>query len=132
MEISARMVNLPNMHPRPCGTNMRAFRDALIDVLCTYPSQQSEQHGYRGMVENEDIYALTDNTPWGWWQDPGPTRRGTDANPHPDWPDNDMDANTARAEQALWEANTKVYANQQNVKRAVIEAINAAVPKSYR
>ena len=63
MEISARLVNLLNMHPRPSGTNISVFRDALINVLCPYPSQQSEQHGYRGMVENVDIYALTDNTP---------------------------------------------------------------------
>ena len=67
MEISARLVNLPNMHPRPSGTNISAFRDALINVLCPYPSQQSEQHGYRGMIKNVDIYNLTDNTPWGWW-----------------------------------------------------------------
>ena len=47
-----------------------------------------------------------------------------------------MNADTARAEQALWEANTKVYANQQqqNVKRACIEALNlnTSVLKSYR
>ena len=55
MEISARLVNLPNMHPRPSGTNISAFRNALIDVLCAYPSHQSEQHVYRGMVENVDI-----------------------------------------------------------------------------
>ena len=88
MEISARMVNLPNMHPRPGGTNIQAFRETTIDVLCTYPSQQSEQHGYRGMVENTAIYALTENVPWGYWEDPGPTRRGMKANPHPDHPNN--------------------------------------------
>ena len=132
MEISARLVNLPTMHPRPSASNIRAFVEALIDVLCTYPSQQSEEHGYRGMVEQAEIYALTHNVPWGFWVDPGPTRRGTEANPHPDWPNNDMDADSARAEQAMWEANTKVYANQQNVKRAVIDSLNLAVPKSYR
>ena len=132
MEISARLVNLPNMHPRPSGTNISAFLDALIDVLCAYPSQQSEQHGYRGMVKNVDIYALTDNTPWGWWQDPGPTRRGTEANSHPDHPNNNMDTDTARSEQTLWEANTKAYANQQNVLRAVVNVLNSAVPKSYQ
>ena len=38
----------------------------------------------------------------------------------------------AKTEQALWEANTKVYVNQQNVLRAIIDALNSAVPKSYR
>ena len=98
MEISARLVNLPNMHPPPSRTNIGAFRDALVDVLCAYPLQQSEQHGYRGMVKNAGIYALTENTPWEWWQDPAPTRRGTEANPHPNHPNNDMDVEVARTE----------------------------------
>ena len=84
------------------------------------------------MCENAGIYALTETTPWGWWQDPGPTRRGTEANPHPNHPNHDLTAELAKTEQALWEANTKVYVNQQNVLRAIIDALNSAVPKSYR
>ena len=61
----------------------------------------------------------------------GPYKKGNGSEPPPDHPNNDMDTDTARSEQALWEANTKVYANQQNVLRAVVNALNSAVPKSY-
>ena len=84
------------------------------------------------MVESAAIYALTANVPWGYWGDPGPTRQGTEANPHPDFPNNDMDADAARGEKAIWDANTAVFANQQNVRRAIIDALNQAVLKSYR
>ena len=84
------------------------------------------------MVESAAIYALTANEPWGFWGNPGPTQRGTEANPHPDFPNNDMNAAEARGEKAIWDANTAVFANQQNVRRAVIDTLNQAVPKSYR
>ena len=99
-------------------------------MICIFLLRKN--HEYTGLVKNVDIYAVTENAPWGLWGDPEPMAWGTKANPHPEWPHKNIDADTARAEQVPKKVNIKLYANQQNVIRAVIEATNAAVPKSYR
>lgn len=63
MEIYAKMVGLPTMDPRPTATNIKEFEDALIKIVCAYPSQQSEDFGYQGMVQAPEIYALVCNVP---------------------------------------------------------------------
>ena len=72
------------------------------------------------MVQAPEIYALVCTEPWQDWIDPGPTPRGTDANPHPDFP-NGLTADQARAEKSIWEANKEVFFSQQN----------RVVPKAY-
>ncbi len=96
MDISARLQSLPTMAPRPTATSINAFEDALVDVLSTILLAQDEDHGYRGLVESVEIYALTTAIPWRDWPDPGPTRRGTSINPHPTEGEN-LDASAARA-----------------------------------
>ena len=49
---------LPSLGPRPNATNIRALCVNLVDKLTTIPSQKSEEFGYAGMVEHEEIYAL--------------------------------------------------------------------------
>ena len=83
MELAARLQGLPSMAPRPSASNINAFEDAVVEILSTIPSARSEDHGYRGMIESADIYALTTATPWENLTDPGPTRMGTTLNPHP-------------------------------------------------
>ena len=131
MEISARLQSLPTLAPRPTATNINAFEEQLVDILSTIPSAQSEDHGFRGLVESAEMYALVSNTPWRNWPNPGPTRRGTVINPHPTLGTN-LTADAARAEQAVWTAETTQFMSETNVRRAVIDALNAAVPKSYR
>ena len=76
MEISARLQCLPTLAPRPTATNINACEEQLVDILSTIPSAQSEDHGFRGLVESAEMYALVSNTPWRNWPNPGPTRRG--------------------------------------------------------
>ena len=75
------------------------------------------------MVEEPAIYALTSPaTPWVDWPDPGPHRT--------------IDAALDAAGQAdalvQYNAYKKVYDFQENVRRAVINALNVAVPQAYR
>ena len=131
MEISARLQSLPTLAPRPTATNINAFEEQLVDILSTIPSAQSEDHGFRGLVESVEMYAITSAIPWRDWPNPGPTRRGTTINPHPTLGQN-LDSDVARAEQAVWVAETTQFMSETNVRRAIIDALNTAVPKSYR
>jgi hypothetical protein len=72
------------------------------------------------MVMAPEIYALCTLTPWSDWTNPGP---------HPP-------AGNTTIKQGnnctLYEANKIVYDSQQNLKGAVNEALNIAVPQVYR
>ena len=110
---------LPPLHPRPSGTNLRACTLDLIDKLSGMPSHQSSDHGYSGIA----IYALTSpTTPWVDWPDPGPNRTIDAA----------LDAAGQAEALVQYNAYKKVYDFQENVRRAVINALNAAVPQAYR
>ena len=114
---------LPPLHPRPSGTNLRACTLDLIGKLSGMPSHQFPDHGYSGMVKEPAIYALTSpTTPWVDWPNPGPHRT--------------IDAALDAAGQAdalvQYNAYKKVYASQENVRCAVINALNVAVPQAYR
>ena len=54
-EITAKLAHVPSMAPRPNATNIKAVEDAIVEVLCAYPSQQSEDFGYQGMVQAAEI-----------------------------------------------------------------------------
>ena len=95
----------------------------LIGKVSGMPSHQSPDHGYSGMVKEPAIYVLTSPaTPWVDWPYPGPHHTIDAA----------LDA--AGQADALVQYNVykKVYDSQENVRHAVINALNVAVPQAYR
>eukprot|EP00804_Cyclotella_cryptica_P006088 CCRYP_010701-RA/>CCRYP_010701-RA protein AED:0.44 eAED:0.36 QI:0/-1/0/1/-1/1/1/0/470 len=111
---------LPSLTPRPNASNIRTLSEHLEQRLQTIPSQQSPDFGYLGLVQPAPIYALRTNEPWTNWPDPGP---------HPQAANTTAQQNNLRT---LYEANKAVYNSQQNVRRAVNEALNIAVPNAFR
>jgi hypothetical protein len=113
---------LPTLHPRPNGTNLNKLERDLVGKLSTTPSFQSMEEGYGGMVEDVLIYALRCATPWVPRTDPGPHRTINPEN------------NTAGQADELVQYNFKkgVYDSQENVKAAVIAALNLSVPDAYK
>eukprot|EP00804_Cyclotella_cryptica_P010472 CCRYP_012303-RA/>CCRYP_012303-RA protein AED:0.45 eAED:0.14 QI:0/0/0/0.6/1/1/5/0/1176 len=111
---------LPSLAPRPNASNIRSLSEHLEQRLQTIPSQQSPDFGYLGLVQPAAIYALRTNEPWNNWPDPGP---------HPQAANTTAQQNNLRT---LYEANKAVYDSQQNVRRAVNEALNVAVPNAFR
>ena len=73
------------------------------------------------MVDQAEIYALTGETAWIDFADPGFRRQA----------DGSLDPVTQRNAEANFNANIMVYTSQQNVKGAVNDALNEAVPKAY-
>ena len=114
---------LPPLYPRPSGTNLQACTLDLIGKLSGMPSHQSTDHGYSGMVEETAIYALTSPaTPWVDWLDPGPHRTI----------DTSLDSAGQADALVQYNAYKKVYDLQENIRRAVINTLNVAVPQAYR
>jgi hypothetical protein len=111
---------LPSLAPRPNAVNLRALTQCLEQRLETIPAQQSPENGYVGMVMPDEIYALRSNTPWTDWENPGP---------HPAEAATSVEATNLKT---LYDSNKAVYDSDQNVKRAVNDALNIAIPKEFR
>ena len=107
------MQAIPTMEPRPNSTNINAFEDAMVDILSTIPSAQNEDWGFQGLIQSAEIYALSTIVAWRNWPNPGPTRVGTDIKPVAN--KKQLNANKARASQAVWEAKSGQYNNKQGV-----------------
>ena len=117
---TAAIGTLPSLHPRPSHTNIRALERVLFDRLETLQSTQSEDWGFRGLAEQPAEYALKSATPWVHSPNPGQHRQlGLNA------------GDTGDAE-ALYEAEKAAYQAQTTVTRAIIAALNTAVPKAFR
>ena len=112
----------PSLAPRPSGTNIRTLTKYFVKKLASIPSNQSRDHGYSGMIEQKEVYALKCNIPWQDAGDPGPHRKV------------DPQLNTAGQNDATVEYNFSkgVFDSEQNIRRAVIAQLNQAVPAAYR
>ena len=113
---------LPSLGPHPNATNIQALCVNLVNKLTTIPSQQSAEFGYAGMVEQEEIYALNATDPWVNFPDPGVHRIA----------DGTLDGDEQRDAEVIFNANKKVYDSESNVRRAIIDEINAVVPRQYK
>ena len=63
-DATAALEDVPTLAPRPTFKNINAMEEAIIDAMEAIPSNQSEDWGYRGMVEDAARYALVCTTPW--------------------------------------------------------------------
>jgi len=111
---------LPSLAPRPNAVNIRALTLHLEQKLETIPSTQSPENGYVGLVMPDEIYALRSPNAWIHWPDPGP---------HPAAAATNVEA---RNLQTLYDSNKAVFDSDQNVRRAVNDALNLAIPKEFR
>eukprot|EP00804_Cyclotella_cryptica_P023697 CCRYP_019320-RA/>CCRYP_019320-RA protein AED:0.37 eAED:0.35 QI:0/0/0/1/1/1/6/0/1607 len=111
---------LPSLAPRPNASNLCALSRHLEQRLQTIPCHQAPEHGFLSMVMPPAIYALCSDTPWEEWPNPGP---------HPATAETTAKQNNLRN---VYDANKAVFDSQQNVRRAVTEALNTAVPNAFR
>eukprot|EP00804_Cyclotella_cryptica_P006988 CCRYP_007119-RA/>CCRYP_007119-RA protein AED:0.63 eAED:0.16 QI:0/0/0/0.5/1/1/2/0/878 len=110
---------LPSLAPRPNAVNIRALSTLLEQRLEKFPCTQALEHGFVGMVMPEQIYALRCAIPWAEWPDPGN---------HP------AAANTSveqRNIKTIYDANRVVFDSQENVCRAINDALNNAIPNAF-
>ena len=113
---------LPSLEPRPTATNIQALVIDLVDKLTIIPSQQSADLGYSGLVQQDELYALATNQPWQNWPDPGAHRETNAA-----W-----STQQQKDAEVVYLANKRVYDSECNVLRAIINGLNAAVPRKYK
>eukprot|EP00804_Cyclotella_cryptica_P024020 CCRYP_020051-RA/>CCRYP_020051-RA protein AED:0.50 eAED:0.38 QI:0/-1/0/1/-1/1/1/0/399 len=111
---------LPSLAPRPNAVNIRALsmllEQRLKKILCT----QAPEHGFVDMVMPEQIYALCCAIPWAKWPDPGnhPTAANTSVE--------------QRNVKTIYDANRVVFDSQENVRGAINDALNEAIPNAFR
>ena len=108
------MQSAPMMELHPNSTNINAFEDAMVDILSTIASAQNEDWGFQYLIQSTEIYALSINVAWRNWPNPGPTRIGTNINSAAN--KKQLNADEARAAQAVWEAESGQYNNEQAVR----------------
>jgi len=115
---------LPSLAPRPNATNLRLLQRVLGDSLEGIVSFQSDEFGFRGMVESVPIYALRTNVPWVEFPDPGHHRELDEGSNRTTTAQHDLEV--------VFQAKKGVHTSQQNVKRATLNAMNATVPNKYK
>ena len=111
---------LPSLHPRPTHSNIRALERTLLERLETLQAAQSEEWGFRGLAEQPTEYALKSGTPWADLPNPGPHRQ------------TGLDAKLTRDAEATYAARKTAYLAQATITRAIIAALNIAVPKQFK
>ena len=118
----AKIGTLPTLAPRPNSTNIRDLRRAIDDALSGIPSNQSAEHGYAGLAAQPAIYALRTATAWQDAIDPGHHRTTAPT----------MDSAQARDEQVTFDTHKLIFDSEVNVRTALIDALNAAVPDKFK
>lgn len=117
---TAAIGTLHSLHPRPSHANIRALERDLFEKLETLQSTQSEEWGFRGLAEQPAEYALKSGTPWVHSPNPGQHRTLG------------LAAAATRDAEAIYAAAKTAYQAQATVTRAIIAALNIAVPKAFR
>jgi hypothetical protein len=114
---------IPTMHPRPTFDNINHAVIHLVRKLQQLPApHQSKRNGYAGKLLSAAQYALLDAKAWIDWPYPGP---------HHTFPKG-ADRTTMEQAKTVWNANNDVYNSEQNVDRAVIAALDMAVPDDFK
>jgi hypothetical protein len=114
---------IPTMHPRPTFDNINNAVIHLVRKLQQLPApHQSTRNGYAGKILSPAEYALLDTQAWRDWPYPGP---------HHTFPPNST-REIMEQEKTVWAANTEVYNSEQNVDRAIIAALDIAVPDDFK
>ena len=117
---TAAIGTLPSLHPRLSHANIRALERDLFEKLETLQSTQSEEWGFRGLAEQPAKYALKSVTAWVHSPNPGQHRPLG------------LAAQATRDAEAVYLAEKSAYQAQATVTRAIIAALNIAVPKAFR
>ena len=119
-EAETRIGVLPLVAPRPTAKNLRIMTKTLIERLQAIPSYQSQRFGYMGFVTTPEEYALTGESPWEDYANPGFHRPLGGAAPQ------QRDLNVQ------FNVASNIYQSQENVRQAINNALTAAVPEAYR
>ena len=128
--------DVPNLGDRPTATNIRNLREDLCDKLEAIPSHQSNDFGFRGMIESTEKYDLIcPGNPWKVWPNPGNHRQVTVDVPAVAG-GRATKRSLTREEQADaavgYDANRIVYESETNIRRAVNAKLNGAIPKRFK
>ena len=113
---------LSDLAPRPTATNIHTLRSILCDRIMEFHCTSLYNFWYVGMVEEAMVHALTRAPPWLDYLDPGACRDRTDRT---------ATSVEQKDDEAKYIAGKRIFDYQTNVRRT-IDALNLAVPRSYK
>ena len=116
----ARLSCPPSLSPRPNSINIRTLILWLDQILTAIASYQSREHGYSGLILQPEVYALRATSEWTDTPNPGVHRAAGGV------------ATEQRDAQMAYDALRVVFDSEQNVRQAICDALNVAVPTAYK
>jgi hypothetical protein len=126
-------INIPSLEPRPNFEQIWTLRRHFEHALQHLPFPQSIQHGWKGMVMAQELYALLTTSPFCLPINPGAAAVYVHSQ-IPGQPVNN--ASLSRTEQASIESifnhRKHYYLLMQNIKRACFTALDASINNPSR
>ncbi len=125
--------NVPSLEPRPNFDRIRKLRRHFENALQRLPCPQSIQHGWKGMVMAQNMYALLTTTPFRLPSSPGDTPTYIRATLAGEPPDNTPITRTEQATIDLTFARRKHYfLTMKNIERACFTALDSTVNDAFK
>ena len=125
--------NVPSLEPRPNFDRIRKLRRHFENALQRLPCPQSVQHGWKGMVMAQNMYALLTTTPFRIPTTPGDTPTYIRAILAGEPTDNTPLTRTEQATINSTFARRKHYfLSMQNIERACFTALDSSVNDAFK
>ena len=125
--------NIPSLEPRPNFERIRKLRRHFENALQRLPCPQSVQHGWKGMVMAQNMYALLTATPFRLPINPGDTPRYVRAALLGEQVDTSPLTRTEQATIDSTFARSKhYYLSMQNIERACFTALDSSVNDAFK
>ena len=125
--------NVPSLEPRPNFDHIRKLRRHFENALQRLPCPQSVQHGWKGMVMAQNMYALLTTTPFRIPTTPGDTPTYIRAILAGEPTDNTPLTQTEQATIDSTFARRKHYfLSMQNIERACFTALDSSVNDAFK
>ena len=125
--------NVPSLEPRPNFDRIWKLRRHFNNALQRLPCPQSVQHGWKGMVMAQNMYALLTTTPYRIPTTPGDTPTYIRAILAGEPTDNTPLTRTEQATINSTFARRKHYfLSMQNIERACFTALDSSVNDAFK
>ena len=113
---------LPSVGLHPKATNLCVLLLDLIDKLMIIPSEQSADLGCKGLIQQDEVYAIHTGVPWVDYPNIGPVPPT-----NPAWKQEE-----SRNSRVNYDASKNCVDSEANICQATNNALNLTVPRQLR
>ena len=125
--------NIPSLDPRPNFERIQKLRRHFENVLQRLPCPQSVQHGWKGMLMAQNMYALLTTLPFRLPISPGDTPRYVRATRLGEEIDTSPLTRTKQATiDTIFRRRKNYFLSMQNIERACFTALDSSVNDAFK